>query len=151
MVSICLPLDLIMAVQHDDCNLTSSLGSPLPPFKKAMWRTMPFLPPSRIVLKLLLYCGRTLCIVFLLLYLLGHILVESQTTGVGGGDIRAVISGQRCWQTHSSVLSLQTYPNIGNRNRYNSRISRSWSLSTSFAFTSNHAKTLHEDIILWCN
>ena len=57
---------------------------------------MPFLPPSRIVLKLLLYCGRTLCIVFLLLYLLGHILVESQTTGVGGGDIRAVISGQRC-------------------------------------------------------
>ena len=52
---------------------------------------MPFL--LRIVRLLLLYCARLYCAE--LLYLLGHILVESQTTGVGGGDIRAVISGQR--------------------------------------------------------
>ena len=58
---------------------------------------------------------RTACIVPKLLYLLGHILVESQTTGVGGGDIRAVISGQRWWQTHSSVLYTQTFPNSDSR------------------------------------
>ena len=50
----------------------------------------------------------------LLLYLLGHILVESQTTlcrrRERGLDIRAVISGQPRWQTQSSVRDLHLFP-----------------------------------------
>ena len=72
------------------------------PLKKAKWRTMPFL--LRIVRLPLLYCGRcspVLCSAPLSAW---PYFSGKPDEGVGGGDIRAVISGQRWWQTHSSVL-----------------------------------------------